>query len=68
MNKVEVFSCYSVPLMQFLTKEKGIEYLLVALNQYNSKKFWAFVQNDELSKALTEWTRGSNKAVIRQKP
>lgn len=54
-GNIEVFPCYSIPLMQFLTKEKGIRYLIVGLNQYNHDKFWLFAQSERLGEALVEW-------------
>lgn len=61
MDNIEVFSCYSVPLMQFLTKEKNLRYLVVGLNQYNKKKFWTFIKDRELNEALAEWAKGKDK-------
>ena len=61
MSSIEDFTCYSVPLMQFLTKEKNLRYLVVGLNQYNNKKFWAFVKDEKLSEALVEWAKGKGK-------
>lgn len=55
MNSSQVFVCYSVPLMMFLTKSKGIRYDVVGLNPKTKKTFWAFVKNKELSETLSTW-------------
>lgn len=52
-----LYACYSVPLMKFLTEQKGIRYELVALNPNSNKKFWIFLRNDTLHNALDEWKR-----------
>lgn len=51
-----LYTCYSVPLMQFLTKNKRIRYELVACNPNTMKIFWIFIRNEELNKALDEWS------------
>lgn len=54
MNNIELFSCYSVPLMQFI-KSKGIRYKIVALNPNTMKQFWIYIEDEELSNLLKEW-------------
>ena len=51
-----LYTCYSVPLMKFLTEQKLIKYELVALNPNTNKKFWIFVRDEKLNAALCEWT------------
>jgi len=51
-----LYTCYSVPLMKFLTVNKGIRYELVACNPNTMKKFWIFVRDEKLNKALDEWS------------
>ena len=55
----KLYTCYSVPLMKFLTQEKGIKYELVASNPNTMKKFWIFIRNQKLNNALKEWTTGN---------
>ena len=50
-----LYTCYSVPLMKFLTEQKGIRYELVALNPNTMKKFWIFIRDKQLNNALNEW-------------
>lgn len=61
-DEIEVFACHSVPLMRFLTIDKGLNYLVVGLNAKSNDKFWAFVQDKRLSEALTEWKQ--NKPIV----
>lgn len=51
-----LYTCYSVPLMKFLTIECKIKYELVALNPNTNKKFWIFIRNEKLNNALNKWT------------
>ena len=54
-----LYTCYSVPLMKFLTDQKGIRYELVACNPNTMKKFWIFIRDEKLNKALDEWSAKS---------
>lgn len=54
-----LYTCYSVPLMKFLTIQKGIKYELVACNPNTMKKFWIFIRDEKLNKALNEWSVNS---------
>lgn len=54
-----LYTCYSVPLMKFLTETKEIRYELVACNPNTMKKFWIFIRNERLNKALDEWSANS---------
>lgn len=55
----KLYTCYSVPLMKFLTTKKGIRYELVACNPNTMKKFWIFIRDEKLNRALNEWTKTS---------
>ena len=52
----KLYTCYSIPLMKFLTESKKIRYELVACNPNTMKKFWIFVRDEKLNNALDEWT------------
>lgn len=54
-SKINLFKCFSVPLMKFLLG-KGFRYELIAIDPSSNKKFWLFTQNEDLSNALTEWS------------
>ena len=51
-----LYTCYSVPLMKFLTIDKRIRYELVACNPNTMKKFWIFIRDEKLNDALNEWS------------
>lgn len=55
MEDVELFPCYSVPLMKFLTNKKNIRYKLVGLHPETKNTFWVFIRNENLNNALSEW-------------
>ena len=54
-NKL-LYCCYSVPQRDFLLS-KGLRYELCGLNPNTKCMFWVFINNDKLSKALTEWSK-----------
>lgn len=56
MQDIELFPCYSVPLMEFLTKGKRLRYKLIGLHPKTHNTFWVFVRNEELENALSEWS------------
>ena len=51
-----LYTCYSVPLMKFLTVNKRIRYELVACNPNTMKTFWIFIRDEKLNNALDEWS------------
>lgn len=51
-----LYTCYSVPLLKFLTDTKGIRYELIAYNPNTMKKFWIFIRDEKLNNALDEWS------------
>jgi len=55
MEDVELFPCYSVPLMKFLTLKKSIRYKLVGLHPETKNTFWVFTRTEKLNNALSEW-------------
>jgi hypothetical protein len=54
-NDVKLFPCYSISLMNFLTKERKIRYKLIGLNQNTKKTFYVFIDNEKLNKCINEW-------------
>lgn len=54
-SKLNFFKCFSVPLMKFLL-DKGLRYELIAIDPSSNKKFWLFIQSENLSGALKEWS------------
>lgn len=53
--EVELFSCYSMPLVNFLLRDKGFRYLIVGLNPNTKRKFFTFLKTEALGDALKEW-------------
>lgn len=54
-QEIKVFPCYSVPLMEYITKQKNIKYVLIGLHPETHKKFWLFIKDKQLNNILTEW-------------
>ena len=55
MSDIKLFPCYSIPLMKFLTVEKGIRYKLEGLNPKSKMYFYVFIDNEQLNDCLIEW-------------
>lgn len=51
----DLFPCYSVPLMKFLTEQKRIKYKLVGLHPQSKMQFYVFIEDEFLNEALKEW-------------
>jgi len=52
---MDLFPCYSIPLMKFLTERKNIKYKLVGLHPETKNIFYVFIDNAELNEALKVW-------------
>lgn len=57
---VDLFPCYSIPLMRWLINKKNIKYKLIGLNPKTNKKFYVFIDNKKLNNALKEWKETKN--------
>lgn len=57
MNK-NLYCCYSVPQMKYLTENK-INYELVALNKKTKCTMWIYLKTENLDNLLKEWTLGN---------
>ena len=55
IEDIDLFPCYSIPLMRWLTNTKKIKYKLIGLNPKSNKKFYVFIDNEKLNDALKEW-------------
>ena len=53
-NNVDLFPCYSIPLMKWLIN-KGLQYKLIGLHPQTKKQFYVFVDDEYLKIALQEW-------------
>lgn len=54
IQNTDIYRCYSVNLMQFLSQH-GVRYILIALDVKSQRKFWAYVKTDEFQKLLRQW-------------
>ncbi|MBK5239849.1 hypothetical protein [Clostridium sp.] len=55
MDNINLFPCYSIPLMRFLTEKKKIKYKLEGLNPKSKMHFYVFIDDKELNSALQIW-------------
>ena len=55
---LKLFTCFSVPLMQFLTSN-NIKYELVALNPNTKNTMWIYIKNEQLNKYLNQWSEAN---------
>lgn len=54
IDNKSIYRCYSVNLMQFLSKN-GIRYILIALDVKSKRKFWAYIKTDSFNNLLKQW-------------
>lgn len=54
----DIYRCYSVNLMQFLSKH-NIRYVLIALDVKSYRKFWAYIKTDEFNNLLQQWVENN---------
>lgn len=57
----DVYRCYSVNLMQYLTSN-NIRYFLIAIDVVSHRKFWAYEKTDEFNKLLQIWINRNPKS------
>lgn len=60
VEDIDLFPCYSIPLMRWLTNKKNIKYKLIGMNPKTNKKFYVFIDNKKLNNALKEWKETKN--------
>ena len=54
MQNTDIYRCYSVNLMQFLSKN-DVRYILIAKDIKSDRQFWAYVKTDEFNVLLKQW-------------
>lgn len=59
MKENNIYCCFSIPLRDYLTKQK-IRYDLCALNPNTKNMFWGYIRTDKLNKSLKEWSLKNN--------
>lgn len=53
-NDVELYTCYSLNLRNYLY-DNGLKYKLAARNPNSNKLFWVYIKNSKLDELLTKW-------------
>ena len=59
----DVYRCYSVNLMQFMTAH-NIKYFLIAKDIKSNKVFYAFEKTDEFLRLLQQWVYNNPKNKV----
>lgn len=54
IQNTDIYRCYSVNLMQFLSQH-GVRYILIAKDIKSDRQFWAYVKTDEFKTLLQQW-------------
>ena len=54
IRNTDIYRCYSVNLMQFLSKN-GVRYILIAKDIKSDRQFWAYIKTDEFNILLQQW-------------
>ena len=54
IQNTDIYRCYSVSLMQFLSQNNE-RYILIAKDIKSSRQFWAYIKTDTFNKLLQKW-------------
>ncbi len=60
IDNKDIYRCYSVNLMQFLSSN-GVRYILIALDIKSKRKFWAYIKNNKFNSLLQQWINNNPK-------
>lgn len=60
IDNKDIYRCYSVNLMQFLSSN-GVRYILIALDIKSKRKFWAYIKNNKFNFLLQQWINNNPK-------
>ena len=60
ITNTDIYRCYSVNLMQFLSQH-GVRYILIAKDIKSNRQFWAYVKTDSFNVLLQQWTDNNPK-------
>lgn len=60
ISNKDIYRCYSVNLMQFLS-QNNVQYILIALDIKSQRKFWAYVKTDKFNHLLKQWIENNPK-------
>ena len=56
----DVYRCYSVNLMQYLT-QNNVRYFLIAIDIVTHRQFWAYEKTDIFNRMLKTWIKNNPK-------
>lgn len=60
VQNTDIYRCYSVNLMQFLSKN-NVKYILIAKDIKTDRQFWAYVKTAEFNQLLEQWINNNPK-------
>lgn len=60
IQNTDIYRCYSVNLMQFLS-QNGERYILIAKDIKSERQFWAYVKTDKFNELLSQWISNNPK-------
>ena len=60
INNKDIYRCYSVNLMQFLSKNDE-RYILIAKDIKSDRQFWAYVKTERFNDLLEQWIKNNPK-------
>ena len=60
INNKDIYRCYSVNLMQFLSRNDE-RYILIAKDIKSDRQFWAYVKTERFDCLLRQWTENNPK-------
>lgn len=60
IQNTDIYRCYSVNLMQFLSRN-DVKYILIAKDIKSDRQFWAYVKTDKFNDLLQQWIKNNPK-------
>lgn len=60
IQNTDIYRCYSVNLMQFLSQNNE-RYILIAKDIKSNRQFWAYVKTDRFNDLLKQWIKDNPK-------
>ena len=60
IQNTDIYRCYSVNLMQFLSRN-DVRYILIAKDIKSDRQFWAYVKTDKFNDLLQQWIENNPK-------
>ena len=60
IDNKDIYRCYSVNLMQFLSQNDE-RYILIARDIKSNRQFWAYVKTERFNMLLNQWINNNPK-------